>query len=145
MRSHGVAWDCGETSNLTLNVEPRSKDSKPNGEKVWKWNLSAGGAYLIEKHTNGVSEKQTPSAAFGSQYNRNIGEKITIAHTLNYIPAAGNFSDYLLMSVFSLSYQLSKPLKLTINNVVDFQSQPTAGSLKKNSQWFIGLSFGGKA
>jgi hypothetical protein len=112
---------------------------------VWKWNLSGGAAYLTESYTDGSSRKSTPSAAFGSQFNRNIGSKINIAHTLTYIPAFRDFSDYVLTSVFSLGYQLSKPLKLTINNVVDYSSQPSLTALKKNSQWFIGLTFGGKA
>ena len=112
---------------------------------VWKWNLSGGAAYLTEAYTDGSQRKDTPSAAFGSQFNRNIGNKMNIAHTLSYIPAFSNFSDYVLTSVLSVGYQLSKPLKLTINNVVDYSSQPSAGGLKKNSQWFVGLTFGGKA
>ena len=112
---------------------------------VWKWNLSGGFAYLTQAYTDGSPRTETPSAAFGSQYNRTIGSKIDITHTLSYIPAFSDFSNYVLTSVFSLGYQISKPLKLTINNVTDYQSEPTGGSLKKNSQWFIGLSFGGKA
>ena len=113
--------------------------------KVWKWNLSGGFAYLTQAYTGGSPRTETPSAAFGSQYNRSIGTHVEIAHTLSYIPAFSDFSNYVMTSVFSLGYQISKPLKLTINNVVDYQSDPSAGGLKKNSQWFVGLSFGGHA
>ena len=113
--------------------------------KVWKWNLSGGFAYLTQAYTDGTQRTETPSAAFGSQYNRSIGTRVEIGHTLSYIPAFRDFSNYVVTSVFSLGYQISKPLKLTINNVVDYQSDPSAGGLKKNSQWFIGLSFGGHA
>lgn len=113
--------------------------------KTGKWNLSAGGAYLIQRFTDGQPTAYTPSAAFGSQFNHSVGNKLTISHTLSYIPAFRDFSNYVLTSVFSLGYQVSKPLKLTINNVVDYQSDPSPGSLKKSSQWFLGLSFTGKA
>lgn len=112
--------------------------------KAISWNVSGGYAYLIERYVDGSPTAFTQSASFGSQLNLTLSRRLTLTHTLSYTPALSDFSNYLATSVLSLGYDFSRGVKLTVNNVVDYTSDPPGQTLKKNNQWFVGLTYGGK-
>ena len=112
--------------------------------KKWGWTLSAGASYLTETYVSGASSKKNTGVEFGSRYRRTVSDKIDVSHTLAYIPKVISFDDYILSSVFQLGYSLNDTMKLTISDVLDFNSRPSAGALRQNTTLFIGLGIATK-
>lgn len=110
-------------------------------DAIYRWQLSLGGSYLVERYVDGSAQKKITGAQLGSLYHRNVGDKIKVDHSLLYIPRLSDLNDYIANSNLSLGYDIGNGLALTVNNLVDFRNQPPAGSNKKNSTWFFGIRF----
>lgn len=132
------AFGLGLVLRQTEEVAKTSKFTNAGDEE---WRVSMGIAYRSEKFDAGLGSNAEAGIDFSSLYRHQLGRNLFLRHSLAYVPAFSDFGNFYLNSALDISVTVGSKMTVGVGYVLDYNSQPAAGSRKDSAIYALTLGY----